>query len=190
MSTYKSKQGIYILFIISILIFVVSCSKKHEEPLQSEPTLEQIIAEIKFPAPDTIIGRVGDYTIDFKTIEEKMMPTIQKSEKLFSPEQMKIFRKQIIGEYLKIWAELRLFSSAADKENITIDENDLDNIMTYFKIQTPPTLTTEEYLKMLSFEKDDLNRIIKAQKYVIASATSKHRTSTFDQSKSKIPVTC
>jgi len=167
MTNIKFKNVIYIALINIILLLFLSCTKKGKETAKPESSPEQFIAEIKFPSPDTIVGKVGDYTIDFKTAEEKMSLSLSTNEKFLSPEQFKLFKKQIINEYLKVWSELKLFSIAADKEAITIDQKDISEVMNYFKIQTPPSITTEEYLKILSFDKSDIEAIAKAHKYLL-----------------------
>jgi len=163
----KLKNVIYIALVCFIIFFFISCAKKEREPAKAESAPEQIIAEIKFPSPETVIGKVGDFTIDFKTAEEKLLQSIAQSEKVLSPEQFKLYKKQIINEYLKVWGELKLFTIAADKKGITVDKNDIDDVMNYFKVQTPPSITTEEYLKTLAFEQNDIQAIAKAQKYVL-----------------------
>lgn len=161
------KAALTAIAALAMIIAVSGCQKKEEsaEASASSPDSSTIVSEpVRLEAaklPDTIVTVDGKKLMRTDVDKELAMMEASPQFAAMPPEQAQMFRQQMQSRLIDRFVNQQVLGAEADKQNITVTDLQIDEMLNNIRSSLPPGTTLEQIIEERGLEiaklRDDIS---------------------------------
>ena len=109
---------------------------------------------------DEVLVTVDDTKITKAEVDERIATMLGDQGASLPPEKLAEIRVQLNQKVLDSMIVEALLTKAVEKENVTVTDQEINDVLTQMKGSLPPDVTFEEYLKRIGFTEKELRQTV------------------------------